>query len=58
MDEVYRLIHTENFRLEDWNSIELPHLTACLNLYDFLLESDFLVKCFPDEGYGDGQGML
>lgn len=52
------LVCAEDFRQKDWKSTEIPYLTACLNLYDFLLESDFLVKWFPEEGCGDGQGML
>lgn len=52
------LFHAEDFRQKDCNSTEIPYLTACLNLYDFLLEPDFLVKWFPKEGCGDGQGML
>jgi len=52
------LFRAEDFRQKDWNSTEIPYLTACLNLYNFLLESDFLVKRFSEEGCGNGQGML
>lgn len=51
------LVRAEDFRQKDWNSTEIPYLTACLNLYDFLLESDFLAKQLPEGGCGDGQGM-
>lgn len=36
------LAHLEDFRPKDWNSTETPYLTACLNLYNLLLESDFV----------------
>lgn len=52
------LVLAGDLRQKDWNSTEIPYLTACLNLYDFLLEYDFLVKWSPEEGCGDEEGML
>lgn len=52
------LVYAEDFKQKDWNSTEISYLTSCLNLYDFPLEPDFLVKQFPEEGCRDGQGML